>query len=198
MAISSKDKGTIKRLRDGDHSALRHIYNDQYDIVFRFAFYKIRDIAESQDIVSEAFVKLWKERQKIMDYQHAERFLYTVVSNACSNFLRDQHKKRAREKEVAYLSEFMSNSDQLIEARYIDEVYREIDNLPQKCKEILKLIIFENLDTHEVAEKLQISKQNVLNQKAKAIGILRNIVQQRAAVAILIFLDLLLTYRQAA
>jgi RNA polymerase sigma-70 factor (ECF subfamily) len=48
-----------------------------------------------------------------------------------------------------------------------------IETLPNKCKTIFKLIYFEDASTDEVAEKLHISPRNVLNQKRRALQLLK-------------------------
>ncbi len=64
--------------------------------------------------------------------------------------------------------------NEMIDAEVFVELNHKIENLPEKCRKIFKLIYFNNLSTSEVAEEMGISNQNVLNQKARAIHILRS------------------------
>lgn len=50
---------------------------------------------------------------------------------------------------------------------------KKIESLPDKCRKIFELIYINNLNSAEVAAVLGISKRNVLNQKARAIHIVR-------------------------
>ena len=61
----------------------------------------------------------------------------------------------------------------MIEGELLRKIYPMIETLPNKCKIIFKLIYFEDHSTDEVAQKLHISPRNVLNQKARAIQLLK-------------------------
>ena len=68
----------------------------------------------------------------------------------------------------------------MIQAEVLGEISHRIEELPNKCRQIFKLIFYNNLSTAEVSSKLGISNQNVLNQKAKAIQILRSVFKDHA------------------
>jgi RNA polymerase sigma-70 factor (ECF subfamily) len=61
----------------------------------------------------------------------------------------------------------------MIEGELLKKIYPLIETLPNKCRTIFKLIYFEDASTDEVAEKLKITPRNVLNQKSRAIQLLK-------------------------
>ncbi|MCY1383984.1 hypothetical protein D9M69_721730 [compost metagenome] len=59
-------------------------------------------------------------------------------------------------------------------AEYIQQLYVQVQHLPERCREIFNLYFFERQTTKEIAALLNISEQTVRNQKTKAVAILKS------------------------
>ena len=165
---------SIDRFRQGSRDDFKFVYELYFDAQYTFAYNLIRNEAEAEDITTETFVKLWRLRANFENLNNIKAFLYVTTRNACLDSLRFLQKQRSVHKEVLYLigqEEYIKN--EIIDAEVFTELTRKIESLPDKCRKIFKLIYFNNLSTSEVAEEMGISNQNVLNQKARAIHILR-------------------------
>ncbi|MEM9681140.1 MAG: RNA polymerase sigma factor, partial [Bacteroidota bacterium] len=61
-----------------------HVYNDIYDrhsqYLFNFAYYKCGDRNIAEDIVQEAFIKLWQNCKNVM-IDKSKSYLFTVANN---------------------------------------------------------------------------------------------------------------------
>ena len=191
MHTPSIDEACVRQFIEGNQAAFKKIYDDRYDSLYDFVFAKIMNADESGDIVSETFIKLWGDREKITTYRHICGFLFTVAKNACKNYHRAAAKKRRREKELEYLQSGVYTADQLLEQKVLDGMYEQIEKLPGKCKEVFKMIFFEGAETYEVAQRLSISRQNVLNQKARALHLLRTAMGFQSTACLLLLLDIL-------
>jgi RNA polymerase sigma-70 factor (ECF subfamily) len=55
----------------------------------------------------------------------------------------------------------------------VETISNAIENLPEECRKIFKLLIYEELKPADVAEMLQISVSTVYNQKSRALQALR-------------------------
>src|SRR6185437_8400552 len=55
----------------------------------------------------------------------------------------------------------------------LQDIHKEIERLPKQRKTILRLYFFEQKNTSEIAEIMQLSPQTVLNHKTKALDALR-------------------------
>jgi len=138
----------------------------------------IHNFEVAEDIVSEAFVKLWTKLEEFEQVINARRWLYIATRNAAINYLIKEKKDDNKEKKRLYLfneedlsQEDMDNSE--IEVNVIFAMLKEIESLPKKCKVIFKLLYFEKLNTLQISRKLNISTQTVLNQKTIAIKIIK-------------------------
>jgi DNA-directed RNA polymerase specialized sigma subunit, sigma24 homolog len=79
---------------------------------------------------------------------------------------------------LRYLNEEHDNnalSHHLVEVELLKNVYKAVEQLPPMCKAVFKELYFRQSTTKEAAARLGISERNVLNQKARAISLLRGI-----------------------
>lgn len=154
-------------------------YFDRYNETLFFISYKIiREVEAAEDVVADSFEKLWNNREKIRSEEHMAGFLRLVARNLSLNYKDRKGRKIASEEEMRYLDGEIEKSDlhrDLVEAELIKRLHKAVEQLPDKCGEIFKSIFFEHLSTKETAEKLGISERNVLNQKARAISLLKGI-----------------------
>lgn len=172
----------IEKFHRGDAVATRALFDMFYHRLCYYAESIIHQRQEAEDIVVEGFLKLLKKREDFEDTGDIKSFLYTATRNACIDYLRKQKRHRQSEIEIQYLSEQTSSTEDihLINAEVMATLYEEIERLPPQCAQIFKLMFFQRLTTDQVAKQLSISPKTVLNQKGKAIQLLRKaFLQQR-------------------
>lgn len=164
----------------GDAQALAHVFELHNRSLCYFAERLTGDRQEAEDIVADAFMKLWNKRADFENLQNIKAFLYIATRNACFDFLKHRRRSNSSHDEILYLSQ--ENDDALlhtmIETELLQKIYGEIERLPGKCRTIFKLFL-EGKSTQEIADQLNISRQNVLNQKARAIQLLRIFLLQK-------------------
>jgi RNA polymerase sigma-70 factor (family 1) len=171
----------IALFNKGDSQALTYIFELHNRALCYFAERLTGDKGESEDIVADSFFKLWAKRTDFETLQSIKAFLYITTRNACFDFLKHRKRSKSSHQEILYLAP--DNDDAIlrtmIETELLQRIYGEIDRLPKKCRDVFKLFHFEGLSTQQIADKLNISKQNVLNQKARAIQLLRIFLLQK-------------------
>lgn len=172
---------SIAAFRDGRQKDFKHAYDLYYDLIYTFAYNLIGKEDEAQDITTDTFIKLWRLHENFESLNNIKAFLYITSRNACLDFLRHLKVERKTYGNILYsqkLEELLPN--EMIDAEVFIELDRQIERLPTKCRKIFKLIYYQNLNTSEVAQELGISNQNVLNQKARAIQLLRTALVQKS------------------
>ncbi|OQP49263.1 RNA polymerase sigma-70 factor [Niastella populi] len=166
----------LTAFNQGNSSAFRLIFENYNRLLFTSAIQLVKDKEQAEDIVSEAFAKLWQRHEVFQTEEHVKAFLFVTTRNASLNYLRHIQRKTASQSELSYLQRDKDDQDvitDMIEGELLRRIYPLIETLPAKCKTIFKLIYFEDASTDEVAEKLHISPRNVLNQKRRAIQLLK-------------------------
>lgn len=160
----------------GNSSAFRIIFEKYNKLLFTCAIQLVKDKEQAEDVVSETFAKLWQRHDVFQTEEHIKAFLFVTTRNACLNYLRHIQRKTASQSELSYLQKDKDDQDvitDMIEGELLRKIYPLIETLPNKCRTIFKLIYFEDASTDEVAEKLHITPRNVLNQKRRAIQLLK-------------------------
>lgn len=147
----------IEKCRNNDSRAQMQIYDLYCKAMFNTAFNFIKDDDIAQDVMQEAFIKAFK---KIGSYNGTASFgswLKRIVINQSLDWLKKQRIETVELKEeVAYLS-----TDEPWEVENdisMAVIYRCIESLPQKCKNVVKLYLLEGYDHQEVAQILEISE----------------------------------------
>ncbi|MBO9200973.1 MULTISPECIES: RNA polymerase sigma-70 factor [Niastella] len=179
----------LAAFNQGNNDAFRTIFESYNKILFSSTMQLVKDKEQAEDIVSEAFTKLWQRHENFQTEDHIKAFLFVATRNASLNYLRHIQRRTASQSELSYLQKDKDDQDiitDIIEGELLRKIYPLIETLPNKCKTIFKLIYFEDASTDEVAEKLHITPRNVLNQKRRAIQLLK----KRLLVAVFISLCL--------
>lgn len=164
--------------KSGDTAALNLLWKNNYKALVYFADQLVRNNLLSEDIVSETFVKLWKLRENFESVPGIRSFLYVSVRNTCYDHLRSQEIHTRIHKEILYTSDYTAEMNRddydMMYAEYIQQLYVQVRELPERCREIFNLYFFERRTTKEIAALLNISEQTVRNQKTKAVAMLKS------------------------
>ena len=170
--------------RKGEPTALNILWKNHYKALVYFADQLVRNNLLSEDIVSETFVKVWNMRDRFDNVHSIKAFLYVTVRNTCYDHLRSQEIHARIHKEIlytadSYATEMNRDDYDMMYAEYIQQLYEQVKNLPDRCQEVFKLYFFNRNSTREIADLLNISEQTVRNQKTKAIHMLRSVLLKK-------------------
>lgn len=169
------DSTILTGFHQGDERAFRQLFHHFYPALYNFTKKLTSDPEEAKDIVSHTFQKLF-ERNKLFETEtNIKAFLYITARNNSLNYLNSQKTKTNRQREYA---REMSDDELLvydyeIMERLVDKVDAAIENLPERCRDIFKLLYYKQLKPAEIAELMDISVDTVYVQKNRAIKALR-------------------------
>jgi RNA polymerase sigma-70 factor (family 1) len=173
------NKQWFQQFTTGDALAFKHYFDLYNKLLFYLSYRIVGDVAAAEDIVADAYQKLWEHRETIQSEAHVVGFLRVVTRNYSLNHIKHEERKEATEAELRSQYQDIDNSDLargMIEAELTKKVHHAIEQLPKMCKAVFKQLYFEQASTKEAAERLGISERNVLNQKARAIQLLRGML----------------------
>ena len=156
-------------VKTGDQKALKELFTIYFPRLNDFARKIIRDQGISEDIVQEAFLKVWENRGEI-ESLHTEAFLFKMVRNRCLDYIKHlkvisnrlyEIQETSRYEEL-YRIDFIGNEPYLlIEEELKTRIERTIQDLPGRCREVFVLSRLNGLKNREIADKLNISIKNV-------------------------------------
>lgn len=144
--------------------------------VRNFIFYKCGNEDEANDIVQEAFIKLWKNCHKV-PFEKAKSFLYTVANNLFLNVVAHQKvvMNYAADKPTHTTNEspeFVMESNE-----YMEKLQNAIANLTEAQRTAFLLNRIEGKKYHEIAEMLDISVKAVEKRIGGALLSLRKEIE---------------------
>ncbi|EHQ25225.1 RNA polymerase sigma factor [Mucilaginibacter paludis] len=160
---------------NGDQGAFSELYHLFYPSLLQHVILKVNDESVAEDILHDLFLSLWRSRERIQEIESLPAYLYTS-----SRYLIFEHLKKSsmsvRHNNLADLdirSDEQPLEDRLYYRYLLDMVNKEIESLPEKCRQIFKLSREEYKSNREIAEYMQISESTVENQIHKALKRIR-------------------------
>lgn len=147
----------------------------EFEILFRklylplgmYALRIVDDADVAEDLEQDAFMKAWLYIENGGEIENFTSFMYRTVRNVCISYLRNRPEMLGEE----LISEV---ADEEIDTSFRDaRIWKAIDELPEKCREIFLMSKRDGLSNEEIAEELDISIKTVKNQMTKAFSRLR-------------------------
>jgi RNA polymerase sigma-70 factor (family 1) len=193
--LIAKNNIDLEGFKNGDEIAVRELYDTHYRSLCYFNQKIIQHAQEAEDISTEIFLKLLQKKKDFNSLPEIKAFLFTASKNACIDFLRKERQQQKSNDQFSSIGEMNENllEQEILTAKVLQAIYIEIENLPKQCKQVFKAIFIEDKSTAVIAEEMGISPQTVLNQKTKALKIIRSAVRQEDVYLSLLFIELLLS-----
>lgn len=176
MSKAAQSKGFIKKFTQGDTNAIRDVFGAFYRPLCYFATQLIGNQQEAEDIAIDSIIKLLEKRKDFDNLVNIKSFLFVTVRNACFDYLRSEQRHGRSHNELLYLQGEAEEQieNEMIKARVLQEIFVQVEKLPTQCRKIFKLIFYKGLSTAEIAQQMGLTARTVLNQKTRAINLLRS------------------------
>lgn len=149
-------------------------YEQLYMPLGMYALRMLGDVEESEDIVQNSFISAWGYIHDGNEIANFKAFMYRTVYNAVL---------QARRQNVTLLplDEQGDVPPEEIDTSERDAaLWRAIDELPDRCRDIFLLSKRDGLSNAAIAEELGISVKTVENQMTKAFSKLRGELKGRS------------------
>jgi RNA polymerase sigma-70 factor (ECF subfamily) len=165
--------------RAGDERAFRSLFDALYLPLRRYAFAQVRDAAAAEDLVQEAFVRLWDGRERLTDAESVRAFLFRVVRNLAFNARRDDRTRRRLLEDPAAMDSaavpraFAAPDAEAVDGDMTTRLGLWLDELPPRQREALVLSRMEGLSHAEVGAAMGCAPRTVNNHLVAALATLR-------------------------
>lgn len=172
---------------------IKSLFDNLYDRLVYFSCQIIKNQEQAEDIVQEAFVKLWGNKDTLVNSEQSlKSYLYNTVKNLSLNVIR--HSKVVDRYVQLNLREDEPMDAPIVEAimsaEVLSQIHKAVADLPQQYKTVSLLSFFEGKKNQEIADELGISVNTIKKQKQKAIQMLRLKLTSLLSLMLAIFLSL--------
>jgi RNA polymerase sigma-70 factor, ECF subfamily len=178
-AVADADDGALlaaSARRDG--AAFARLVQRHYDIVHRVTWRITSGHADTEDIVQDAFLRLWNNPLQVREAAALRAWLIRVASNLAID--------RARRKSALGIDSVPEVEDetpgileQTIASDSANEVDRAIASLPERQRLALTLVHFEGQSNIEAASAMELSVEAVESLLARARRALKERLRDR-------------------
>ncbi|MFK8057172.1 MAG: RNA polymerase sigma factor [Saprospiraceae bacterium] len=149
------DDALITRCIANDRLAQRALYERYTNRLYSVAIRYVRHAETAQDVLAEAWIKIFKNLSKFKHSGSFEGWMKRIVSNEALMHLR-KNRISVAELSAAVMAQEPSDvrvTDGLENA----DVLRLLDTLPDGCRTVFNLYELEGFKHREIAEKLGVS-----------------------------------------
>jgi len=163
---------------------LEHVITEFQDQLFRFAFFRIGCIADSQDIVQDVFIKLYHDRDLLM-VSNLKNYLFRCVSNACIDYQRKKQRNHFSQIDKTLIPLEMHEKATINPMSLIEEYKRIdslLDDLPHEQAEIIRLRVLDDLSFTEIAQIFKIPVTTVKSRFKYGIDKLKQKIDKKEGV----------------
>lgn len=144
--------------------------------LFRIAYALVENKADAEDLLQDAYYKLWSRRDELADVRNPEAFCVTLVKNLCLDFLRSPRAGR-HDKEVteAVMLSTDSSPDKELEMQdKVQQVRHLINRLPENQRQVIRLKGIEDCSMDEIEQITGLSAVNIRVLLSRARKIIRD------------------------
>ncbi len=173
--VSPDDLAVARRLAVGDGQALALLLERYWRPMVRFAADKVGSVDAAEDLVQEAFVRVWEHREQLRPFTSPRAYLYRVLRNLVTDDFRGRRfrDRWARSRQFDPPPEAPSPAMLLEADQLAVAASRAIADLPERRRDVFVLAHFHGLSYREVAEAMGITRRTVANHMTLALKELR-------------------------
>lgn len=172
-AGETSDATIVRRLREDDPDALRHLMKTYWERLVAFAYRVLGGIGDPEDTVQTAFIRLWNRRGALTEDGSLRALLYTVVRNVCFDELRTRQRRDKAQTSADAPPSPQTPYENVQGAELQRLAAGAVSRLPTRRREVFRLVREEGLSYKEVGDVLGLSAQTVANHMSLAMADLR-------------------------
>jgi hypothetical protein len=184
----------ISRINNGDAKAFEQLYTTFYVYLCAVATKYVYNPEAAREIVNDVFMNVWNHHSALIHPVNA--YLIRSVRNYCLNYLRDKRQQEVPlsdvQENLLSIQELQIDADPhplayLENKEFEEKIYRAVDSLPAKCRDIFVQYLYHNKTYEEIAITNHISSSTVRVQIKIGLAKLRELLGDLYPLFLLIF-----------
>lgn len=180
------EQAVINSAKNGNHQAFNQLVLEYQEQALMLAYRLLRNRQDAEDIVQNAFIKVWEELESFRGESKFSSWLYRIVYNLSLNklksrslryFLRIANEYDEEETDTIDVADPNENPEQIfIQKERKERLEKAIKKLPAKQRSILIMRLEQGLSNAEIAEITAKSEGSVKANLSFALAKLKKIL----------------------
>ncbi len=161
-----------------DRDGFAVVYAEHRDPMVRLAFLLTSDAHRAEEVVAEAFIKVFKQ-WRAGRVRHVGAYLRRAVVNEANSSLRRRYLEQRHARRVDGDARGIRHHDEA--AAHRDELWQAIARLPERQRHVVVLRFYEDLTVADTAAVLGVTEGTVKSQSSKAFDRLEAVLSGASA-----------------
>jgi len=172
MGPRSLDENVARR-------SFKDFFDQNYEIVLRFAFWFVGNLEDAADIAQGAFLKAWEKRRSCAN--NFKAWFWTIVRNEIKQHLRkglnrsflslNKMSEQGKERILNEMGEGSADAQTEIEYK---ELWELVEELQPDLRDIIVARFYLGLSTKEVGQMFDLSNGAVRTRQYRALKIIKS------------------------
>ena len=160
-----------------DQSGFDLIFNQWYEPIRNFIYYKTGNVELAEDIAQDTFLKIWEKKDEVK-INTIKAFLFTIATNLLNNKM--DHQKVSFKFANTYEQPGAASSPEFeMEMKEFNEILqRALDDLDDKKRTVFLMNRIDELTYKQIADNLGLSVKAIEKRMEKAMAFLRNRIKR--------------------
>ncbi|MCX6267981.1 MAG: sigma-70 family RNA polymerase sigma factor [Bacteroidetes bacterium] len=129
--------------------------------LFRFARRMLDHTEEAEDVVQEAFIRLWNRRDKLDEYRSIEALAMITIKNLCLDKIKTKRYPVENMDNHRQFLENMPSETKVDNSDLMHGIYQAIKQLPEQQQIIVHLRDIEGYEFNEISEIVDMNENAI-------------------------------------
>ena len=158
-----------------DVDSFKRLFLPLHPKLFRIAYALVENKADAEDILQDAYYKLWSRREELANVLNPEAFCVTLVKNLCLDYLRSPRANRhdGDVAEAVTLSTDSSPDKELEMQDKVEHIRHLISRLPENQRQVIRLRGIDDCSMDEIEQITGLNAVNIRVLLSRARKIIR-------------------------
>ena len=146
------DADLLRRIGQGDRSALKALYERHSDALYKFLRYRLRDPFEAADVMQDVFLEIWRAAGRFEGRSAARTWMFGIARNrAVDRMRRGVREVTAHEPDTETADEAPDPEALIVAASDAARLRECIGHLSDTHRSAIHLAFYEELPYGEIA-----------------------------------------------
>lgn len=155
--------------KESRHKTVSRIIEENLDYLVRFAYYRLGNRGEAEDLVYDAVLKFPERNNEKIKPGSIRLYLFRIVYNLCQDYCRNQ------KQEIVSIGDLdvAEMIDEVMDLEDADRINAILDSLPLREADIIRMNVIDGLSFVEISSILAIPQSTAKSRYKSGMDKLR-------------------------